>query len=342
MLKDKKVLLISVKFFNYEVLIKQELEKMGASVMLFDERPSNSFFSKAIIRVKKEFYKTKINSYYKKLMRQLEDKEFDYFLLIKGEAVPKFFIEFLRSKNPNIQLFYYTYDSFKNNKNGLEIMDLFDAKYTFDSNDAVKYNMGFRPLFFATDYSDLYSNTKKSFNYDLAFIGTAHSDRYIIAEDASNWCSKNGFKMFTFYFSPSELLFKIKKLTEKSFKDFDKAKISFKSLSHKEIISIYRDSKSILDINHPGQNGLTMRTFETLGAGRKLITTNENVKKYPFYNPQNIWIIHRAKPQYDTSFFESNFVPINEDVYKSMSLTGWIEEVFGLKSTENWANVLEK
>ena len=55
-LKGKNILLISVKFFNYEILIKHELEKMGASVTLFDERPSNSFFSKAIIRIKKEMY----------------------------------------------------------------------------------------------------------------------------------------------------------------------------------------------------------------------------------------------------------------------------------------------
>ncbi len=341
MLNNKNILLISVKFFNYEFLIKKELERMGAEVTLYDERPSNSFFSKVIIRVKKKVYKTKITSYYKKLILELENKKFDYFLLIKGEAVPKFFIDFLREKNPNIKLIYYTYDSFKNNKNGLEIMDLFDAKFTFDSNDASKYYMGFRPLFFATDYSDLYMKNKGNHNYDLSFIGTAHSDRYIIAENANSWCLKNGFKMFTFYFSPSKLLFKIKKLTEKSFKDFDENKISFNSLSHQEIINIYRDSKAILDINHPGQNGLTMRTFETLGSGRKLVTTNENVKKYPFYDANNIWVIDRENPQFNAAFFSSEFLPIQEDFYQSMSLNGWIKEVFGLKTTEHWSQVVE-
>lgn len=340
MLQNKNILLISVKFFNYEILIKKELEQMGATVALYDERPSNSFFSKAIIRLKKEVYKTKITAYYNKLIAELGIEKFDYFLLIKGEAVPKFFIEFLRKSNPDIKLIYYTYDSFKNNKNGLDIMELFDAKYTFDSNDAVKYNMGFRPLFFATDYSNLYMKNKKDFKYDLAFIGTAHSDRYIIAENASNWCDSNGFKMFTFYFSPSKLLFKIKKLTEKSFKNFDFQKVSFNSLSHSEIIAIYKDSKAILDINHPGQNGLTMRTFETLGAGRKLITTNENVKKYPFYNENNILIIDRNKPQLNKMFFETGFQEIENNTYNSMSLNGWVQEVFGLKKVSHWNQIL--
>lgn len=341
MLKDKKILLISVKFFNYEVLIKNELEKMGALVTLFDERPSNSFYSKAIIRIKKEFYKTTINNYYQNLIKEIQNNKFDYFLLIKGEAVPKFFIDFLKSNNSNIQMFYYTYDSFKNNKNGLELMDMFDAKFTFDSNDALNYNMQFRPLFFASDYSDLYMKKDNGYLYDLAFIGTAHSDRYAIAENANKWCLNNGFIMFTFYFSPSKLLFKIKKITEKTFKNFDNNKISFNSLSHYDIISIYKGSKAILDINHPGQKGLTMRTFETLGAGRKLITTNENVKSYPFYNPQNILIINRDNPIYEKSFFESEFIPIEESIYKSMSLQGWIEEVFGLKAVTHWSNVLK-
>lgn len=322
------------------MLIKQELENMGASVILFDERPSNSFLSKSIIRAKKELYKRKIDKYYHGIIKQLRNKKIDYFLLIKGESVPKFFIEFLKSENPAIRLVYYTFDSFKNNKNGLEIMGYFDAKFTFDSHDAVQYKMGFRPLFFASDYSNLYAKNGGNLEYDLSFIGTAHSDRYIIAENASKWCARNGFKMFTFYFSPSKLLFRIKKLTEKSFKNFDPAKISFKSLSHSEIISVYSRSKAILDINHPGQNGLTMRTFETLGAGRKLITTNELVKKYPFYDPQNIWIINRGQPEYDKAFFKSDFNPVDEKIYQSMSLRGWIEEVFGFKPTDHWLKVL--
>lgn len=341
MLEDKNILLISVKFFNYEILIKEELERKGATVVLYDERPSNSFFSKAIIRIKKEVYKTKITAYYRKLIKELEKERFDYFLLIKGEAVPKFFIEFIREHNPNIKLIYYTYDSFKNNKNGLDIMNLFDAKFTFDSNDAIAYQMRFRPLFFATDYAHLYLQNENHFKYNLAFIGTAHSDRYTIAEKASDWCSLNGYKMFTYYFSPSKLLFNIKKITEKSFKNFDAQKISFQSLSHGKIIDIYKYSKAILDINHPGQNGLTMRSFETLGAGRKLITTNENVKNYPFYHPNNIWIIDRIKPEYDKSFFESTFVPIENELYHSMSLNGWLQEIFGFSSTEHWSKVLK-
>lgn len=339
MLDNKNILLISVKFFNYEVLIKKELEMMGANVDLFDERPSNSFFSKAIIRIKKQVYSVKINQYFKEIIEKIKDTKYDYFLLIKGEATPKFFLDFLKTNNPNIKFIFYTYDSVKNNSNGLEILSYFDAKFTFDSQDALQYKMSFRPLFFAQDYGDLYGKNKELKN-DLAFIGTAHSDRYSISENAKSWCEKHHLKMFTFYFSPSKTLFKIKKLTDKEFKNFDEEKISFKSLAHQEIVAIYENTKVILDINHPGQNGLTMRTFETLGAGRKLITTNENVKKYPFYNENNILVINRNNPQFNKLFFETSFQEIENNTYNSMSLNGWIQEVFGLKKVSHWNQIL--
>lgn len=340
-LKGKNILLISVKFFNYEVLIKHELEKMGASVSLFDERPSNSFFSKAIIRIKKEMYSVKINQYFNEIIEKIKNKKYDYFLLIKGEATPKFFLDFLKTNNPGIKFIFYTYDSFKNNSNGLDILTYFDAKFTFDSQDAIKYQMSFRPLFFAQDYGDL-NGSNKNFQYDLAFIGTAHSDRYSISEKAKSWCVEHQLKMFTFYYSPSKLLFKYRKATDKNFKNFDYNKISFNSLSHHEIIDVYKNTKVILDINHPGQDGLTMRTFETLGAGRKLITTNPKIKKYPFYDPQNIYIIEREAIKFDESFFLTYFKEMNSEIRESMSLKGWINEVFGLSSIKHWEQVLKQ
>lgn len=327
-LENKNIFMLSVSFFNYENLIREEMIALGARVDLYDERPSNSFYSKAIIRFKRDLYQVNIDKHYKNIINLIKNKRYDYFLLIKGEVAPVFFLEFLRKANPEITFIYYTYDSFKNNPNGLCILPYFDRKFTFDREDAIKYQLSFRPLFYASEYATVNQEQSNKYKYDLSFIGTAHSDRYIISQKLNDWCEKCNFKMFNFYFSPSETLFKFKKLTDKNFKNFDKQKISFKSLSHKQIIEIYKDSKAILDINHPGQNGLTMRTFETLGAGRKLVTTNADIKSYPFYNQNNIYIISRQYPELEEQFFEKEFKEIESTVYFSMSLKGWIKELF--------------
>jgi hypothetical protein len=334
---NKNILIVSVKFFNYENLIKEELIKAGANVDLFDERPSNSVLSKAIIRVRKSLYRHIIKKHFKKIINQIRPKTYDYFLLIKGEAVPSFFLEFLRKNNPGIQMIYYTYDSFKNNLNGLDNLSFFDKKFTFDRKDSEKYNLSFRPLFYAPEYS-IVAKEENSNKYDLSFIGTAHSDRYRISQNLGEECFRLGLKMFNFYFSPSKLLFNFKKITDKYFLNFDRKKISFKSLSHSEIINIYRESGAILDINHPGQDGLTMRTFETLGAKKKLVTTNENIKDYPFYNESNILIIDRNNPYIPLIFFKKKFEDIDPDVYYCMSLKGWLEELF-INQSKIWEKV---
>ncbi|WP_439287813.1 glycosyltransferase family protein [Lonepinella sp. BR2904] len=334
-LQGKNILFISVKFFNYEKLIKEQMENLGASVDWFDERFSNGFLTKAMLRINKQFIFVAINNYFNKIIAQIKDKQYDYFLLLKGEATPKFFLDFLRKNNPNIKFIFYTWDSFKNSKNALEIIDLFDSKFTFDAEDAKQYKLSFRPLFFSQDYENLYQKNNQ-FKNDVAFIGTAHSDRYTITEEVRRQCLDNNLSLYAFYYSPSKLLFRYNKLTKKDFKLFDIQKISFKSLSHQEIIEIYRSSKAILDINHPAQKGLTMRTFEALGAGRKLITTNAEILKYPFYDKNNILLINRENIHIEKAFFEIGFKAIEPKVLHSMSLAGFVEELFSITTVNYW------
>ncbi|URC13100.1 hypothetical protein [Flavobacterium sp. B183] len=331
---NKRILFFSVKLFNYENIIADKLRSLGAHVDYYDERPSNSILTKGIIRLKRSLYYVKISNYYRDILKDIENKNYDYFFLIKGEVIPQYFIEKVRELNPNITLLYYTFDSFENNPNGVDILKNFDKKYTFDSKDSQTYNIAFRPLFFSDDYYKLGSiNNPK---YDLLFIGTAHSDRYVISEKVAEWCRQKKLKNFAFYYSPSRLVFFFFKLFDESFKKFKYKNISFKSLKHEEIINLYKDSKIVLDINHPNQRGLTMRVFEALGSSRKLITTNTDIKQYPFYNTNNIYVIDRNDISLDYSFFELPFIEINEDLYDRMSISGWLEELFFDEYFFNW------
>lgn len=334
--ENKRILFFSVKLFNYENIIADKLRSLGAHVDYYDERPSNSILTKGIIRLKRSLYHVKISNYYREILKDIESKNYDYFFLIKGEVIPQYFIDKVRELNPNIFLLYYTFDSFQNNPNGVNILNNFDKKYTFDSKDSQTYNLEFRPLFFSDDYYKL--TIKNNPKYDLLFIGTAHSDRYVISENVAKWCKEKKLKNFAFYYSPSRLVFFFFKLFDESFKKFKYKNISFKSLKHEEIINLYKDSKVILDINHPNQRGLTMRVFEALGSSRKLITTNTDIKQYPFYNTNNIYVIDRNDISLDYGFFESPFIEINEDLYHKMSISGWLEELFFDEHSLDWLN----
>lgn len=333
---NKKILFFSVKLFNYENIISDKLRALGAIVHYFDERPNNSIYTKGIIRLNKNLLNIKISKYYNDILEKIQKERYDYFFLIKGEVMSQYFIDKIIGFNPGIILLYYSFDSFENNPNGVDILNNFHRKFTFDAKDAETYNLSLRPLFFSDDYNRLIS--RDVMKYDLLFIGTAHSDRYIISEKVGEWCDKHNLKKFQFYYSPSRIVFLFFKFFDSSFKKFKYNKISFSSLSHKEIIKLYKESKIVLDINHPNQNGLTMRVFEALGSSKKLITTNMDIKRYPFYNENNIYIIDRNNIKMDYKFFELPFAGINEELYKRMSICGWLEELFFSDSDFEWLN----
>lgn len=334
-LEGKKILFFCVQSFNLEKDIVKQLEKHGALVTYFDERPANNNFTKGMIRINRNFLQRKINNYYKKILNLIKNQNFDYLLVNRGEVVPAFFLEAFINSQPQCQRIFYTWDSFGNHSHGLSILKYFHKKFTFDKKDAEKYKIGFRPLYFTDKYRSIVNDPIEK-SIDLLFLGTAHSDRYIISNHISDWCEENKLKSFNYYYMQGRMIYFFKKYFDNTFKMFDFKKLSFKSLSSQEVVEFYKKSNVILDISHPGQSGLTMRTFEAIGSGRKLMTTNVNIREYPFYNPKNILIIDRNNITIDKSFFLNNYEPLSLSLYEKCSIDGWIEKLFFAEESCIW------
>lgn len=327
-LKGKSILFFSVQTFNLENEIKNKLEQAGATVVYYDERPANNNFTKGIIRLKRSLYQNKINSYYTKILTDTKDKIIDFLFVNRGEVVPSFFLEQFSLVHPACKKIFYTWDSFTNHAHPTTILHFFDKRFTFDPEDARKYHIGFRPLFFLDKYKSIKESKSTNYTYDILFLGTAHSDRYIISNKIAKWGANNNLTSFCYYYMHGRIVYFYKRLFEKSFKEFDYNKLSFKSLNGDQIIELYKQSKVILDINHPGQKGLTMRTFEAIGAGKKLITTNPEIKNYPFYNKTNFLVIDRKDIKLNKDFFVDDYANISTDLYDKCSIDGWLNDIF--------------
>lgn len=334
-LHGKKILFLSVSFFNYEKAIAKRLSELGAEVDFYDERPSNSNFSKGIIRLNKRFYHLKINEYYNRILNEIQGKKYDFFFLIKGEAIPTFFLEKIKQDNPEMEMIYYNFDPLKEYPNLIAHLKYFDKKFTFEYNDAVQFNLKFRPLFYLDEYENLNQNPEPS-EYDLVFIGSAHTDRYIVGEQVRAIADRLHLRSYFYYYAMGRIAFRLKKMIDKNLKQFDITKVSFNKLNHQQIIDFYKKTKSVLDINKPFQNGLTIRTFEVLASGKKLITTNSDIKNYPFYNPDNILVIDRENIQIDPEFFKTDFEEMDTDILYKMSLNSFIECIFGDPQDVYW------
>ncbi|GHT02734.1 hypothetical protein AGMMS49525_06670 [Bacteroidia bacterium] len=323
--ENKKVLFFATKTFGYEIEIKSKMEALGASVELFDERPSNSFLTKALIRVNRKLLKRQITTYYNNIITKVREEDFDYIFFLRGEAVPNTILKQLRHDHSHAKMILYLWDSIRNNNNALNNLDCFDKILSFDKEDVQKYGFIFRPLFYGDAYKKLTKET--SFVYDALFVGTVHSDRYLFAEKIRKQLDGFDKTMCTYYFFQSIILYYRKKMIDRTFRKTKRSDFQFSSLSKEKLLTLVNQSFCLVDVQHPKQTGLTMRTIESLGACRKLITTNEAIKHYDFYNANNILVVDRKNPVIPIELWETPYQNLETDMYNKYSIESWLNDI---------------
>jgi hypothetical protein len=321
-LNGQRILIISPKFFGYETRIAKQLEMLGASSVWLDDRPNNSVGTKIIMRYFPFLYRRLIKDYYYKNINDA----FDQILAISAESLSYEILIFLKEKTKANKIILYLYDSLENKKRLLSLIKYFDKCLTFDPDDAKRYNFIFRPLFFT---SGMQKNKFIQTKYDVSFIGTGHSDRGKIIRHLKRQCDEFGLCYFFYLYLQTPLVYYFYKIFKwKQFRGIKKANFHYKPLGYDEYISISEYSRVIIDIEHPNQKGLTIRSLEMLGKGKKIITTNSNIKKYDFYNSSNFIIIDRNNPKIDKSFFKNEYKKIPDNIYYKYSINSWLEDIF--------------
>lgn len=328
-LAGKKILLIAPCFFGYQDLIRKKLVEMGGQVTFYSDRPGEDFVTKALVRIDRRLLEKRTNAYYDEIICDAKKNFYDNILIIRGEAISEERIKTLKASCPNSKITLYLWDSLHYNPNALKIAHIFDDVLTFDIDDHKRINGAkFQPLFFSDDWLGIKNISECKPKYDICFVGTVHTDRYKILNEIENQCKKANIKYNFYYYYPSRTLAFFRSLIDPGFRRFSK-KINFDSISFEDVMSVFSDSRSVLDINRPKQGGLTVRTFEVIGARRLLVTTNPDVKKYDFYSPSRVKIIDRNCPSMDF-LFEDMSPPVYSESILEYSIEKWIEKVLGL------------
>ena len=325
-ISGKKILLFSPAFFRYENMIADKMREMGAQVDMYDVRSVVSARDRALLKISPNIFKRRSLRYYEDIIRQNREKHYDFILIIKCDMTPETILKRFREQYPQARLCLYLWDSVKNIPGVAKKFKYFDTLHSFDPNDCKKYpELKLRPLFFA----DQFRKPAQTGNcrYDLSFLGTIHSDRYAVIRQVQKIAREQGLKCYWFQYLQSEFIYRFYKLTKAEFRGTKKDDFSFKKMSAAEIAKIVDESRIILDIQHPGQTGLTMRTIEMIGMNKKLITTNENIKGYDFYNSNNIAVVNRKHIEIPADFLASEYVALPKEKYEKYSLESWIQEV---------------
>ncbi|KAA0987725.1 hypothetical protein FQ192_19840 [Pseudomonas sp. ANT_J12] len=325
LLENKSVLYIAPAFFGYESEIKKELEQQGANVTFLLDRPFNSPLLKALTRVRREWVIGAADRYYESQLTSI-DTEFDYIFVVNGQTLSTHTLSAWRERYPAAKFVLYMWDSFSNRQQTLRNLKYFDSVFTFDKNDAEKYQANFRPLFFSAGFESV---DLTPIQYDISFIGTAHTDRFSIVDKVDRQLGSS-FRKYWYLFLQAKWVYWVYRFTNSAYRTAQSNNFKYQSIAKTEVQRVFNASKAILDIEHPQQTGLTMRTLETLGARKKLVTTNASVKLYDFYSEDNIFVIDRQDPVIPKAFLDKPYKAVEPHIYRRYSLAGWLEEIISL------------
>lgn len=321
---ENKVLMLVPSVFNYSNNLEKSLSKICDDYMCLNERPSNAFFIKAGLRINfspLSFILT--YSYYNHIFKKIIESFVDTVLIINPEATPAWFVKKLRKKK--IKIIFYLWDSIKNKPQNKKIIPFANHVWSFDNIDCQEYKLSYKPLFYSTENNIEYSSEQ----YDLSFIGTLHGDRYEVVNKIFGML--NNKKTFKFFYCPSKRLFFFNKFISKKWAHINISDVSFDALDYSQVEKIMNNSSVILDVHSSGQNGLTMRTIETLGKGKKILTTNNNIKTEPFYDEKFIMCFDRKKIE-DININRLNeFLSVKEHLnlnIKKQHIDHWLRSLF--------------
>lgn len=323
-LSGKQVLFIAPQFFGYEKDIATEMRRQGAVVDFLPDRPYNSPLLKAVTRLRREWILPLADRFFLNAIEGFGRGRYDLIFVVVGEGLSARTLKEIRALFPGAPLVLYMWDALRNRRSLSLNLPFFDACYTFDARDAKTFGMGFRPLFFSPGFE---RSASTDFKYHMSFVGTAHSDRYSIVSNVAAELPENT-SCYWYLYLQAPWVFWAHKLVNSSYKNASIEGFNFKPLTKQQVQQVFFDSFAVLDIEHPNQLGLTMRTFETMGASKKLVTTNERIKEMDFYDPDNIAVIDRQRPEkIPETFFEIPYCPLDGNIYKKYSIKGWLDEM---------------
>lgn len=325
----KRLLLITEGFYNYDFAIQDALSKEGYSVELFQANLELSYFEKIVYKnclqeyIEKKKYKQQSCLFGKGL--------FEYVLVIGGHSISVEVLKELRQRQNKAKFIFYLWDNIARVKNYTSLKEYFDQIITFDRADAEAYALPFRPLF----YLDEYKYDKQEKQYEMSFFGWLHSGRAEIVHRIVREYFDNK-QVFVYLVTGYYTWLKYKVMDLLGRNQGISRYVRVKKLGTEEVAKILLGSRCTIDINHETQKGLTMRTIESLAAETKILTTNEDVKYYDFYNEKNVQIIDRNHPIVEEGFLEADWEPVPQDVIEKYSLQTWVRDILSNEITNNF------
>jgi len=313
------LLIIPKKFYSFEKHISNSLRQKGYEVTVANDEYPEGALGKIMGKLRLPFlpnitYKTITENY-------LKNKSYDVALIFKGRGISEKLIGEMKKSVKRI--IAYNWDSFKYNPGPLKWYKSVSKYFTFDYNDAHTYNIPALELFTSSTSA---APVEKEVKYELSYIVRNHSERLLYIDAMLNILKPadvfiyiyemNIFTFITNFIKNPHLYLKHKKY------------IFNKPLSYNDYTDAIKYSRFTIDYAHTDQTGITMRCYEAIKMGTRLITNNLYMQKSDYFNSSNtvVYNLHEDPAKLLNDYNKCKKMPF---LAKSRVIGDFINELLG-------------
>ncbi|WP_163399120.1 hypothetical protein [Flavobacterium fluviatile] len=316
-----KICLISFDYWGFDYYIIEELKKKGIEASHINLNDFKYTYSNVFIRIANGFSKVFLNKNIKRVKKQnfvlnhLEKLGHqDIILTIRPDLLDRKTHKIIKTKTN--RYIAYLYDSIKRFPVKHLSKGIFDDIFSFDREECNYYN--FKRI---TNYIYL---PKKEIDETKTYKNSV----FIVMSKDERLKTLNSISQ---KFDELNIDYKFIVKSNKNVEWLNsKIEITREDIGFEDIKKLIEDSKIMMDISRSANTGLSFRFFESLAYQKKIITTNQSVKKYAFYDPNNILVINPKNPEIPKSFFETEYKPLSDEIYNKYTINNWVKTVFGI------------
>lgn len=216
-------------------------------------------------------------------------------------------INYIHKKNPSARIILYFWDSITSTtfivpENKRQICEL----WSYDKSNCKTYNLQYNSQFYLPSILSPVEN-----KYDVSIV-IKDKGRYKQVKEMYDKFSKMGLKIF------------VRVVRDKTSKEQDE-KLYGNGMEYSELLQIINESKCIVEFVKEGQEGLTLRSMESIFYQKKLITNNPKIEEEPFFCENNIMIWNNQDPNQIREFLKSDYKKIDEKIVMQYSFVGWLK-----------------
>lgn len=276
-----RILMIALPYHGYAEKIAAEFRAAGHDVSLHEVQPRD-FLTKALRVTMPGLWQARMNLHHRHILQAEAGQHYDMLLFIQCHQVSARNMAAFRAQFPSAQFTLYNWDSIANHDYRPHL-PAFDHVLTFDPEDARRYKLEYLPLFCSREFQALPRRDQQ--RRMVYFVGNVVSQaRYEAIDRFRHYCETQGIALETHLACTPTVQARLRKAGIKP------QGLKNGPIEQPKFLDMIERSVAVFDFANHVQTGYTMRIFENLCAGKKIITSNARIRHEDFYSPDRIHI----------------------------------------------------